>query len=91
MKEGELEALPCPKGSLLCENNNLLLNCSCLSYVVVSRYLMCPTQLILHMPSPTPSLRHTACFSVDFVSMEGAEGIGLLLLSSKLARTVCSI
>lgn len=51
--------------------------------VVVSRYLMCLTQLILHMSSLNLSIRHTAYFYVDLLSMEGVERIRLLLLSSE--------
>ena len=76
MKEEELEALLCPKGSLLCENYDLLFGCLCLASMVVSRYLMCLTQL----PSLNLSLRYTACFCVYLLLMERAERIGLLLL-----------
>jgi hypothetical protein len=51
--------------------------------MVLSRYLMCPTQLILQLPYLNLSIRHTAGFCVDLLSMEGAERIGLLLLSSE--------
>jgi hypothetical protein len=40
-------------------------------------------QLILHMLSLKLSLKHTACFCVDLLSMEEAELNGLLLLSSE--------
>jgi hypothetical protein len=48
-----------------------------------STHVMGPTQLILPMPSLNLSLRHTALFCVDLLSMEGAKRIGLLLLSSE--------